>query len=164
MPQTQQSGKQQSDTAGKGFGDSSLSPSSISKFSAYIESIKGKKMSASTMREQIMNTLFDGATDNPSTGKWYIFQYDPKFRAQLKEWDEYPLIHVMEIKKGNILGANIHYMNVRARLGAINNNRFPAKTLHYYIPKRADSIFFEVDDLDVPVMSQCPIEKFHRNR
>ena len=100
------------------------------------------------MRSEIFNSLFDGATDNPETGKWYVFQYEPKFKHALKQWDEYPLIHVMEFKKGNLLGANIHYMNVRARLGAINNNRFPASTLHYYIPKNADSIFFEVDDLE----------------
>ena len=164
MPQTQLSGKQQSDTAGTGFGSSSSSPKSNSKFSEYIASLKGKKVSVSKLRSEIFNSLFDGATDNPETGKWYLFQYEPKFKHVLKQWDEYPLIHVMEFKKGNVLGANIHYMNVRARLGAINNNRFPASTLHYYIPKNADSIFFEVDDLDVPVISQCPLEKFHRNK
>jgi hypothetical protein len=82
----------------------------------------------------------------------------------LKEYDQYPLIHLMEFNKGNLLGANIHYLPVRVRLSAINNNRFPESTLHYYIPKNADGLFFEVDDLDVPVLSQFPVQKFHRNK
>ena len=118
----------------------------------------------STMRNEIFNALFDGATDNPSVGKYYIFEYDPKFKDQLKVWDQFPLIHVMEFKKGNVLGANLHHANAKSRLTAINNNRFPESTLRYYIPKNADSIFFEVDDLDVPKLSQFPLEKFHRNR
>ena len=82
----------------------------------------------------------------------------------MKQWDQFPFILVQEMKKGNILGANVHYMNVKSRLTAINKNRFPTSTLHYYIPKRADAIFFEVEELDVPTMSQMPVEQFHRNK
>ena len=35
-------------------------------------------------------------------------------------------------------------------------------TLHYYIPKNADNLFFEVGEEDVAAMSQLPLEKFHR--
>ena len=116
------------------------------------------------MRNEIFNVLFDNATDKPQVGKWYIFEYDPKFKDQLKIWDQYPFVQVMEFKKGNLLASNVHHLNSKSRLTAINNNRFPESTLRYYIPKNADSIFFEVDDVDVPKLSQFPLEKFHRNR
>ena len=164
MPQTQQNGNQQSNTATTEDGSSNSSQNTSSKLNDYFESIQGKKLSMSTMRNEIFNTLFDNATDKPQVGKYYIFEYDPKFKDQLKVWDQFPLIHVMEFKKGNVLGANLHHANAKSRLTAINNNRFPESTLRYYIPKNADSIFFEVDDLDVPKLSQFPLEKFHRNR
>ena len=164
MPQTQQNGKQQSATATTENGSSSSLQNENSKLSEYFASIEGKKISMSTMRNDIFNALFDGATDNPTSGKYYIFEYDPKFKDQLKTWDQFPFVHVMEFKKGNMLAANLHHINAKARLTAINNNRFPESTLRYYIPKNADSIFFEVDDLDVPKLSQFPLEKFHRNR
>ena len=39
----------------------------------------------------------------------------------------------------------------------------PAATFHYYIPQKADNLFFEVDETDVPLLSQLPLDKFHRN-
>ena len=164
MLQTQQNGNQQSNTATTEDGSSSSLQNAYSKLSEYFASIEGKKLSMSTMRNEIFNTLFDNATDKPIVGKYYIFEYDPKFKDQLKVWDQFPLIHVMEFKKGNVLGANLHHTSTKSRLSAINNNRFPESTLRYYIPKNADSIFFEVDELDVPKLSQFPLEKFHRNR
>ena len=129
-----------------------------------MERLRGSKISKPKLREEVFNTLYDGATDTPEEGKWYFFEYDPKFRDQLKQWDQYPLIRLLEIKGTVILGANLHYLNVNARLGAINKDSVPTSTLHYYIPKRADNIFFEVPDNDVEILSQLPVEKFHRNR
>ena len=123
------------------------------KFSEYVAPIEGKKLSTTKIRQEIFLSLYDNATENPSVGKWYLFEYDPKFKDQLKVWDQYPLVQVMEFKKGNLLGANIHHLKVRSRLGAINNNRFPQSILRYYIPKKADGLFFEVDDMDVPKVS-----------
>ena len=34
-----------------------------------------------------MNTLYDGATDTPEEGKWYFFEYDPKWKDILKVWE-----------------------------------------------------------------------------
>ena len=131
MLQTQQNGNQQSNTATTEDGSSSSSQNGSSKLSSYFASIEGKKISMSTMSNEIFNALFDGATDNPSVGKYYIFEYDPKFKDQLKTWDQFPLIHVMEFKKGNVLGANLHHVNTKSRLTAINNNRFPESILRY---------------------------------
>ena len=164
MPQTKRSGKQQKSTAGTGFGSSKSSQSESSRFDALIERLKGNKITKTKLRDEIFNKLYDDATDQPEEGKWYLFEYDPKFKDQLKQWDQYPLIHFLDVKKDNMLGANLHYIKTNSRLSAINNKKFPASTLHYYIPKRAEAIFFEIKESEVQLLSQLPLEKFHRNR
>ena len=145
--------------------DTSSESSPKSRFDQLITGLKGNKISKSKLREEIFNILLDDATDSPTTGKYYIFEYDPKFGDKLAEWDEYPIIYAMEFKKNNLIGANVHYIRTaNARLKALNNKRFPKKTLRQYIPRRADSIFFEIGEDEVQLLSTLPIEKFHRNR
>ena len=145
--------------------DTSSESSPKSRFDQLITGLKGNKISKSQLREEIFNILLDDATDSPTTGKYYIFEYDPKFGDKLAEWDEYPIIYAMEFKKNNLIGANVHYIRtVNARLKALNNKRFPKRTLRQYIPKNADRIFFEIGEDEVQLLSTLPIEKFHRNR
>ena len=145
--------------------NSSSSQNENSRFDGLVKSLKGKKISNSSLREEVFNILLDDATESPSVGKFYTFEYDPKFADKLKEWDEYPLVYVMEFKKNNLIGANVHYIRTtNARLKALNNKRFPKKTLRQYIPKNADRIFFEIGEDEVQLLSTLPIEKFHRNR
>ena len=145
--------------------DTSSESSPKSRFDQLITGLKGNKISKSKLREEIFNILLDDATDSPTTGKYYIFEYDPKFGDKLAEWDEYPIIYAMEFKKNNLIGANVHYIRTaNARLKALNNKRFPKKTLRQYIPKRADRIFFEIKESEVQLLSTLPIEKFHYNR
>ena len=106
----------------------------------------------------------DDAVESPEEGKYYFFDYDPKYKGILKQWDQFPLIRLLEVKGDIYLGANLHYIKSNARLSAINNKKYPAATLHYYIPKNADDIFFEVSEDDIQVLSQLPLEKFHWNR
>ena len=130
-----------------------------------VENLKGKIISNSSLREEVFNILLDDATESPETGKYYTFEYDPKFADKLKEWDEYPLVYVMEFKKDNLIGANIHYIRgTNSRLKALNNKRFPKRSLRHYIPIRADSIFFEIQESEVQLLSTLPLEKFHYNR
>ena len=130
-----------------------------------VENLKGKKISNSSLREEVFNLLLDDATESPETGKYYTFEYDPKFADKLKEWDEYPLVYVMEFKKNNLIGANIHYIRgTNSRLKALNNKRFPKRTYRQYIPKRADSLFFEIQESEVQLLSTLPLEKFNYNR
>ena len=69
------------------------------------------------------------------------------------------------IKKNNLIGANIHYIRTtNARLKALNSMSFPKKTLRQYIPRRADSIFFEIQESEVQLLSTLPLEKFNYNR
>ena len=145
--------------------DTSSASSPKSRFAQLITDLKGSKISKSKLREEVFNILSDDATESPSKGRYYTFEYDPKFADNLKEWDEYPLIYVMEFKKNNLIGANIHYIRgTNSRLKALNNKRFPKRTLRQYIPKRADSVFFEIQESEVQILSTLPIEKFHYNR
>ena len=145
--------------------DTSSESSPKSRFDQLITELKGNKISNSKLREEVFNILLDDATETPSTGKYYTFEYDPKFADRLKEWDQYPLVYAMEYKKNNLIGANIHYIRgTNSRLKALNNKRFPKRTLRQYIPKNADRIFFEIKEDEVQLLSTLPIEKFHRNR
>ena len=155
----QESGQSSTDAS------SSSSQSETSRFDGLIKSLKGNKISNSKLREEVFNILLDDATESPETGKYYTFEYDPKFADKLKEWDEYPLVYVMEFKKDNLIGANIHYIRgTNSRLKALNNKRFPKRTYRQYIPKRADSIFFEIQESEVQLLSTLPLEKFNYNR
>ena len=148
-----------------GTEDTSSESSPKSRFDQLITELKGNKISNSKLREEVFNILLDDATETPSTGKYYTFEYDPKFADRLKEWDQYPLVYAMEYKKDNLIGANIHYIRgTNSRLKALNNKRFPKRTLRQYIPKNADRIFFEIKEEEVQLLSTLPIEKFHRNR
>ena len=144
---------------------SSSSQNENSRFDGLIKNLKGSKISNSELREEVFNILLDDATESPETGKYYTFEYDPKFADKLKEWDEYPLVYAMEFKKDNLIGANIHYIRgTNSRLKALNNKRFPKRTYRQYIPRRADSIFFEIQESEVQLLSTLPLEKFHYNR
>ncbi len=146
-------------------GNLESSQNESSRFDDLISQMKGNKISNSRLREEVFNILLDDATEAPSTGKYYTFEYDPKFADKLKEWDEYPIVYAMEFKKDNLIGANIHYIRgTNSRLKALNNKRFPKRTLRQYIPKRADSIFFEIKESEVQLLSTLPLEKFHYNR
>ena len=93
-----------------GTEDTSSESSPKSRFDQLITELKGNKISNSKLREEVFNILLDDATETPSTGKYYTFEYDPKFADRLKEWDQYPLVYAMEYKKDNLIGANIHYI------------------------------------------------------
>ena len=145
--------------------DTSSESSPKSRFDQLITDLKGNKISNSQLRDEVFNILLDDATESPSTGKYYTFEYDPKFADRLKEWDQYPLVYAMEYKKNNLIGANIHYIRgTNSRLKALNNKRFPKRTYRQYIPKRADSIFFEISEDEVQLLSTLPLEKFNYNR
>ena len=145
--------------------DTSSESSPKSRFDQLITDLKGNKISNSQLRDEIFNILLNDATESPSVGNYYTFEYDPKFADRLKEWEQYPLVYVMEYKKNNLIGANIHYIRgTNSRLKALNNKRFPKRTYRQYIPKRADSIFFEIQESEVQLLSTLPLEKFHYNR
>ena len=166
MPSTKQNGKQRKNSAGTGFGNSKSSQKSNSKFDDLIKEYKGKSISKTDLRLEVFMILDEagvGKGSNVKEGNYYFFEYDPKFKSILKEWDQYPLIKVVENKK-NILGANLHYISPKQRLYVLNSNKIPNETLHYYIPRQRETNFYELTEADAIVLSQLPLDKFHRNR
>jgi len=164
MLKTMQSGGQLRNTASTEESSSESSQNESSELTTLLQSLRGSKLSKAQLREKIFEALYDNATEQPEVGKFYFFEYDPKFRDSLKKWDEYPLIKLMEIKKNMMLGMNIHFLRPKARLGALNKEEAPMSTLRYYIPKNADNLFFEIPEEDMQAMSQLPLEQFHTNR
>ena len=159
-----QSGGQLRNSATTEDGSSDSSQNENSELTTLLLNLKGSKVSKGQLREKIFEALYDNATEQPEVGKWYFFEYDPKYRDSIKKWDEYPLIKLMEIKKDRMLGMNSHFLRPKARLSSLNREEAPMATLRYYIPKNADNIFFEIPEEDMQAMSQLPLEQFHFNR
>ena len=159
-----QSGGQLRNTAMTEDSTSDSSQSESSALTTLLQDLKGSKVSKAQLREKIFEALNDNATGNPEVGKWYFFEYDPKYKDIIKKWDAYPLIKLMEIKSDRMLGKKIHFLRPKARLGSLNRDEAPMETLRYYIPKNADNLFFEIPEEDMQAMSQLPLEQFHFNR
>ena len=104
MPRTKQSGKQQKSSAGTGFGNSRSSQRSSSRFDVLLEKYRGKGISKTNLRMEVFMLLDDAGAgvNDVEEGQYYFFEYVPKFKDILKEWDQYPLIKVVD-KKTNIL-------------------------------------------------------------
>jgi len=120
-------------------------------------------------REVAFNYLFDNAKDDVMVGKFYLFEYNPKTKAQLARWDKYPLVLVTTLYNDGFMGANFHYTTPKQRMilakKFLNKNvRIPFKLLHRYIINRADNLFFEVPDTDLVEFAALPIEQFYDNK
>ena len=127
----------------------------------------------SKQRDVAFEYLFDKNYVKPDVmvGKFYLFEYDPKTKAQLARWDRYPLVLVTNIYDDGFMGANFHYTTEKQRMilakKFLNNNvRIPLKLLHRYIVNRADNLFFEVPESELVEFAALPIEQFYdaRNR
>ena len=58
----------------------------------------------------IMKTSNDRFRNTPYPGHLYMFYYDPKHKATLPYYDQYPLIFPIEMYKDRFLGLNMHYL------------------------------------------------------
>lgn len=54
------------------------------------------------------------------TGKLFMFVYDPKLKKQLPYYDRFPMIFVLEVRGGSLLGLNMHYLPINRRLRLFN--------------------------------------------
>ena len=52
----------------------------------------------------------DRMVDNPSIGRMYMFQYDPKTKDKLPYYDRFPLIFPVGSAPGGFTGLNLHYL------------------------------------------------------
>ena len=80
-----------------------------------------------------------GVSSSPEIGRFYLYQYDPKWKDILPWYDIWPLVFPFDYAKGGFYGINVHYLppNARADLmvsllsahgeGAMLNKRFKMK-------------------------------------
>jgi len=135
-----------------------------------IQELKDKNAKSKTAQRQVaFNYLFDYVTEDVMVGDFFLFEYDPKYRALLKHWDKYPLVLVLNIYDNGFLGANLHYTTPKQRMMIakkfLNRNvSIPSKLLHRYIFNRADNMFFKVPEKELIEFAALPIEEFRDNR
>ena len=55
-------------------------------------------------REVAFNYLFGTAREYVLPGNFYFFEYNPKFKANLKHWDKYPLVLITDVYKDGLWG------------------------------------------------------------
>lgn len=126
---------------------------------------KGAKKSPDWYRKNVFDYLYDNVTERVELGKIYFFEYDPKYKDTLPIYDVYPLVLPIEYKNNGFLGHNLHYVPQRIRgklsVSLLNSKaKLPVETLHNYLFKNADRIFFEVKREDWEFISSLPLEKF----
>jgi len=56
----------------------------------------------------------------PQIGQMYMFVYDPKYKAKLPFYDQYPLVFPLSFDKGGFLAINLHYLPPQARASLMN--------------------------------------------
>lgn len=126
----------------------------------------------SKQREIAFDYLFKSAREYALPGTFYFFEYNPKYKANLKHWDKYPLVLVTDIYENGFMGANLHYTTAKRRTSlaqkylnkSIGSSSMPDKLFHRYIIDRADNIFFEVPDDDLIEYAALPLEQFYDNK
>ena len=150
----------------KGFGNSVRTKGGLEKH--IIKESGGQKKSKEWYRRQVFEYLYDNMTDEVEPEKLYYYEYDPKYKAQMDRYDIYPLVYSLDRGKDDFLGSNIHYLRDREKgpyaLALLNKKaRIIEKTIHRYIFKQADHLFFEVKDEDWEFIASLPIHKFIEN-
>ena len=85
-------------------------------------------------RHQLLNSS-DRSENRPIVGHMYCYAYDPKWKAKLPYYDEFPLIFVVEPAPSGFIGINLHYVSPRNRLLLMDSltkistdNRYDSKT------------------------------------
>ena len=85
-------------------------------------------------RQQLLNSS-DRSENIPTVGNMYCYAYDPKWKAKLPYYDEFPLIFVVEPAPSGFIGINLHYVSPRNRLLLMDSltkistdNRYDSKT------------------------------------
>ena len=130
---------------------------------------KIKKEDARTIyrqREVAFDYLFDHVKSDVMVGKFYLFEYNPKTKLQLRWWDKYPLVLITDIYDDGFMGANFHYESPKRRVilaqKLINRNvTIPKKLLHRYIMDRTDNLLFEVPEEELIEFAALPLEQFY---
>ena len=76
---------------------------------------RNKARDTSTTPEAVVRGERARYKNRVSMGKMYLFNYDPKTKAELPYYDRYPLIFPVQGAPGGFYGINMHYLPYRLR-------------------------------------------------
>lgn len=106
----------------------------------------------------------------PQPGKFYIFDYNPKYQEYLPVYDTFPLIFCYKHWDNGFIGMNLHYFNIKRRaeiLKDIDNNRitlYPSRLYKYLDEtKYTKGIIAEVPQSEIIDACKIPTEAFYSN-
>ena len=88
----------------------------ISWFKNIVKQTQRAAFPASTGRSELTGDRSTGATNRPTIGRMYLFQYDAKWKDVLPYWDVWPLIIPFEFARNGFYGINLHYLPPNARI------------------------------------------------
>lgn len=76
--------------------------------------------------------------DDILLGRMFLYQYDPKFKAVLPVWDEFPLVIPIRLYEDGFLGINFHFLQPAVRKAIVNQmlktvpmNKAAARSVSY---------------------------------
>ena len=101
-------------------------------------------------------------------GRLFLFEYKAKMKY-LPYYDTFPLVYVIKANSDHFFGANLHYMDPRKRMIAIeklkqNRIDLPRSCFHKYILDHVDGFLLDlaIDEWDTAIA--LPVEHFVKER
>lgn len=101
-------------------------------------------------------------------GRLFLFEYKAKMKY-LPYYDTFPLVYVIKANKDHFFGANLHYMEPRKRMIAIEKLKqdridLPRSCFHKYITDHVDGFLLDlaIDEWDTSIV--LPVEHFVKER
>ena len=126
------------------------------------------------------------ATIRPKYGIMNLFGYDPKWKAKLPYYDEFPLIFPLEPAKGGFIGLNFHYLPYAVRIAFLRslantatdkrfdkrtryiikwrNNEYMRKTAKHYLWNHVRSMFLNIPADEMAIAVFLPVARFRKGR
>ena len=126
------------------------------------------------------------ATVRPKYGIMNLFGYDPKWKAKLPYYDEFPLIFPLEPAKGGFIGLNFHYLPYAVRIAFLRslantatdkrfdkktryiikwrNNEYMRKTAKHYLWNHVRSMFLNIPADEMAIAVFLPVARFRKGR
>lgn len=101
-------------------------------------------------------------------GRLYLFEYKARMKY-LPYYDTFPLVYVIKATKDYFFGANLHYLDPRKRVLAIEklkNNRIdiPRVCFHKYITDHVDGFLLDLAISEWDTSIALPVEHFVKER
>jgi hypothetical protein len=97
-------------------------------------------------------------------GHLCFFEYKAE-TEDLKYYDKYPLVYILNVSGGEFYGANLHYLEPKKRLIVVQKLEagvidIPKKIIHKYLNKRCKSLFLDLAKQEWVTASALPVEDF----